>query len=300
MATAAALRAWLAVSAALLATACVGPHDVPWAMRGWNGQLDPFRVAGNIYFVGTRNLGIFLVTTPAGHILLDSGFEGNVPALRHSVEALGFRFEDIKILLASHAHIDHVQGHALVKRLTGARVLASVQDAPVIETGGKGDWAYGTAYAWPPCPVDGIVKDGDPVALGGTTLVAHLTPGHTKGATTWTTTVEEDGRRLTVVFYASGNVPPAARLVNNPEYPQVAADFEHSFSTWKALPCDLFLGAHGSFFDLAGKWKRLKNGARPNPFIDPEGYQKAIAVAEAKFRAVLASQGGTPEKTAQR
>src|SRR2546423_10718165 len=125
MATVAALRAWLVVSAALLATACVGPHDVPWAMRGWSGQFDPFRVAGNIYFVGTSNLGIFLITTPAGHILLDSGFEGNVPALRHSVEQLGFRFEDIKVLLASHAHIDHVQAHALGRRLTGARGAAS-------------------------------------------------------------------------------------------------------------------------------------------------------------------------------
>src|SRR5438067_6493332 len=172
MATAAALRAWLAVSLALIATACVGPHDVPWAMRTWNGPFAPFRVAGNVYFVGTNNLGIFLITTPAGHILLDSGFEPNVPALRRSVEQLGFRFEDIKVLLASHAHIDHVQAHALVRRLTGARVLASAADAPVIETGGKGDWAYGTAFAWPPCPVDAIVKDGEKVELGGTTLVA--------------------------------------------------------------------------------------------------------------------------------
>src|SRR5262249_19707763 len=153
----------------------------------------PFRVAGNVHFVGTGHMGIFLITTPGGHILLDSGFEANVPSLQRSVETLGFRIADIKILLASHAHIDHVQGHALVRRLTGARVLASAQDAPVIATGGKGEWAYGDRYAWAPCPVDGIVADGDRVELGGTVLVARLTPGHSKGATTWTTTVDDGG-----------------------------------------------------------------------------------------------------------
>jgi metallo-beta-lactamase class B len=290
---AALIRTWLAVSAAL-SVACIGVHDVPYAMRTWNDPFEPFKVAGNIYYVGTNRMAIFLIATPAGLILMDSGFESNVPQLRRNVETLGFRFQDIKILLASHGHIDHVQGHEVVRRLTGAKVLASAEDAPVIATGGKGDWAYGNAYKWVPCPVDGIIKDGEGVTLGGVTLVAHLTPGHTKGATTWTTTVEEDGQRLAVVFFPSGNVPPGAHLLKNPEYPQAVADFEHSFATWRSLPCDLFLGAHGSFFDLAAKWKRLKAGARPNPFVDPDGYKKAIDDVEKKFNAVLASQGGTP------
>jgi metallo-beta-lactamase class B len=284
MRTAAVVRAWLAVSAALLAAACVGPHDVPWAMRTWNRPFKPFRVAGNVYYVGTNRMAIFLLATPAGHILLDSGFEANVPQLERNVAALGFRFEDIKILLSSHAHIDHVQGHQLVRQLTGARVLASAADAPVIASGGKGDWAYGTEFSWVPCPVDGIVGDGDRVVLGGTVMVAHLTPGHTKGATTWTTTVEEDGRRLAVVFYASGTIPPGARLVNNPDYPQALADYERSFALWKALPCDVFLGAHGSFFELDRKWRLREEGARPNPFIDPDGYRREIAEAERDFR----------------
>jgi metallo-beta-lactamase class B len=177
-----------------------------------------------------------------------------------------------------------------VRQLTGAHVLASAEDAPVISTGGQGDWAYGTAYAWVPCPVDGIVKDGDRVVLGDTALVAHLTPGHTKGATTWTTIVEDDGRPLQVVFFPSGNVPPGAKLVDNPAYPGVVAAFEHSFAVWRSLPCDVFLGAHGEFFDLQHKWKRLQAGEQPNPFIDPAGYQKAIADADEKFHRVLKSQ----------
>jgi metallo-beta-lactamase class B len=286
----AARRALLALLATLAVGCATGPHDVPLMMRGWNDPFPPFRIAGNIHYVGTNKMALFLLTTPAGHILIDSGFEANVPRLKQNVEALGFRFEDIKILLFSHAHIDHVQAHALVKKMTGARVVGSAADAPTVESGGKQEWAYGDLFSWPPCPVDQIVNDGDVVELGGTRLTARLTPGHSKGATTWTTTVEEDGRRLAVVFYASGNVPPGARLVDNPAYPGVAAAFEHSFAVWRSLPCDLFLGAHGEFFDLQKKWKRLKAGEKPNPFIDPEGYRKAIDDAEKKFRQVLASQ----------
>jgi metallo-beta-lactamase class B len=273
-----------ALLAALLLASCVGPHDVPWEFRTWNRAFEPFRVAGNVHFVGTDRMGIFLIATPEGHILLDSGFEKNVPELRKSVERLGFKFGDIKILLASHAHIDHVQGHALVRRLTGARVLASAEDALVIGGGGKGDWAYGDRYAWEPCPVDGVVADGERVSLGGTTLVAHLTPGHTKGATTWTTTVTENGRPLNVVFYASGTIPPGARLKGNRDFPGVIPAYEHSFAVWKSLPCDVFLGAHGNFFDLEAKWKRLRSGSRENPFIDPDGYRREIANAERQFQ----------------
>jgi metallo-beta-lactamase class B len=287
------LRAWLVVSTVTLA-GCVGVHDVPWEMRGWNRPFAPFRVAGNIYYVGTNRMAIFLLTTRDGLILLDTGFEAKVPQLRRNVEALGFRFQDIKLVLASHAHIDHVQGHAVVRSMTHARTVASAADAPVIESGGQGDWAYGSRYRWVPCPVDQIVQDGEAVTLGGVTLVAHLTPGHSRGATTWTTTVDndDDGRPLAVVFFPSGNVPPGARLVNNPDFPGLTAAFLGSFATWRALPCDLFLGAHGDFFDLQRKWKRLQSGAHPNPFIDPAGYRKAIDDAEKNFRDALAAQGG--------
>jgi metallo-beta-lactamase class B len=265
-------------------------HGVPISMTSWNRPFEPFRVAGNIHYVGTNSMALFLLTTRSGHILIDSGFEDNVPRLRRNIESLGFRFEDIKIVLSSHAHIDHVQAHELVRRLTHARVFASAEDAAVIRSGGKHEWAYGDAFSWPPCPVDVIVKDGDRVELGGTTLVARLTPGHTRGATTWTTRVEEDGRPLSVVFFPSANVPPGAHLVGNPDYPRAVSDFEHSFAVWKSLPCDLFLGAHGEFFDVESKRKRQKDGVRPNPFIDPSGYKRTIAEAEQAFKGALASE----------
>src|SRR5262249_40068542 len=145
------------------------------------------RVIDNIYYVGSNEIAQFLVTTPAGHVLIDSGFEASVPRLRENMAALGFRFEDVRFLLTSHAHIDHVQGHALVRRLRGAAVVASARDAEVIAAGGKGEAVYDGVYSWPPCPVDRVVADGDRITLGGTTLTAHLTPGHTRGAVTWTT-----------------------------------------------------------------------------------------------------------------
>jgi metallo-beta-lactamase class B len=280
-----------ALLALLLVTGCAtGPHDVPWMMRGWNDPFPPFRIAGNIHYVGTNRMALFLLTTPQGHILIDSGVESAVPQLKKNVETLGFRFEDIKLLLFSHAHVDHVQAHALVRQMTGARVVVSAADAPTVTSGGKHEWAYGDMFSWPPCPVDRIVADGEVVELGGTRLTARLTPGHSLGATTWITTVEEEGRVLQVVFYPSGNVPPGGKVVDNPEYPGAVADFEKSFALWKSLPCDLFLGAHGEFFGLEKKWKRLQAGEKPNPFIDPAGYREAIAAAEKKFRQVVASQ----------
>jgi metallo-beta-lactamase class B len=269
---------------------CVRKPGVPLEMAIWDRDFPPHRVAGNVHFVGRNNLGIFLVTTPAGHVLIDSGFEASVPAVQASVERLGFHFRDIKYLLASHAHIDHVQGHARVRQLTGARVLASEPDAPFIRTGGQDDPVFGNRYRWAPCPVDQIVRDGDTLAIGGTVLTARLTPGHTPGATTWTMKVTEGGRALDVVFFPSANVLPGTRLVGNTAYPRIAADFDHSFATWRAMPCDVFLGAHGVFYDLGHKYNRLEAGESPNPFVDPAGFRKTVADQEATFRARLAAQ----------
>jgi metallo-beta-lactamase class B len=292
-------RPWVAllvVSGCLLG--CGGNQGVPAAMLGWNQPFPPFRVAGNVHYVGTNYMALFLITTPQGHILLDSGFEAKVPMLKQNIERLGFRFSDIKILLSSHAHIDHVQGHALVKRLTGARVLASRDDAAVISTGGKNEWMYGDSFAWAPCVVDGIVEDGATVALGGTTLTAHLTPGHSRGATTWTMQVSEPGVKgargdqLDVVFFPSGGVPAGVRVVDNPAFPGAVDAYERSYATWRALPCDVFLGAHGEFFDLQPKWKRWQKAGLggPNPFIDAAGYKVKIEQFHTKFRAVVQSQ----------
>ncbi len=284
------LLAALALAVAAVATgACGGQAGIPYEMRAWNRPLPPFRIIGNVYYVGTTGIAQYLITTPAGHILLDSGFEASVPRLAANVRALGFRFEDVKILLASHAHIDHVQGHARVRAMTGATVMASAPDAPVIATGGHGEPVFDGVYAWTPCPVDRVLADGDRVTLGGTTLVAHLTPGHTRGATTWTMEVADGGRDLAVVFFPSANVNPGVRLVGNARYPEIADDFRRSFAIWRSLPCDVPLGAHGQFYDLEAKRRRMSNGG-PNPFVDPEGYRRLVADAQQRFEAQLAGE----------
>jgi metallo-beta-lactamase class B len=285
--TVSSLALWLALT---VATGCGRQQTgVPLYMRGWNRPSEPFRVAGNVYFVGTSGMGVYLLTSDAGHILLDSAFEASVPLIADSVRRLGFRFEDIAILLASHGHIDHVGGHARIRELTGARVLVSQGDARLLREGGRGDFAYGDRLTFRPSPVDGTVADGQIIELGGTRLQAHLTPGHTEGATTWTTEVEENGRRLRVLFFPSGNVSPGATLKNNRQYPGIAADFERSFARWRSLPCDVFLGAHTVFFDLPAKRARMKPGG-PNPFIDPQGYARTVAEQEEKFRQQLADE----------
>jgi metallo-beta-lactamase class B len=270
--------------------ACAGQAGVPYEMRAWNRPFAPFHLIGNIHYVGTTEIAQYVITTPEGHILLDSGFEASVPRLADNVRALGFRFEDVKILLTSHAHIDHVQGHALVRRLTGATVMASAPDAPVIASGGKGEAVYDGVYAWTPCPVDHVVADGERVTLGGTTLVAHVTPGHTRGAITWTMDVTEAGRTLSVVFFPSANVNPGVRLVGNTRYPEIATDFRRSFAIWKALSCDVPLGAHGYFYDMQAKRRRLSRAGGANPFVDPEGYRRLVAEAATRFEEQLADE----------
>ncbi len=190
----------------------------------------PHQVIGNVYFVGTASLGCFLVATPQGNILINSGFEETVPVVRASIERLGFRFEDIKILLTSHAHDDHVGGHALVKKQTGARVLVMEGDEETVETGFGGRWAA--------CPVDRVLHDGDQVTLGGVTLVAHHTPGHTPGCTSWSLAVPEGGRTYNVVIVGSLNV--SSRLLGNTEYPEIVSDFLQSIGLLERLPCESF------------------------------------------------------------
>ena len=264
-------------------------------MWTWNRDVPPYRVIDNIYYVGSNEIAQFLITTPEGHFLLDGGFESSVPRLRAEIASLGFRFEDIKYLLTSHAHIDHAQGDALIRELTGAKVVASRLDAETLVAGGKGEAVYDGVYRWTPCPVDRVVADGEEVSLGGTKLTAHLTPGHTRGAVTWTMQVSASdaslaAHELDVVFFPSANINAGVRLVGNERYPQIAADFVRSFSIWTALPCDVFLGVHGAFYDMDRKRARQLEGATPNPFIDPAGYRRFVADAEKRFREQLASE----------
>ena len=179
-----------------------------------------------------------------------------------------------------------------MRQLTHAKVVVSALDAPFIANGGKGESVFDGVYAWRPCPVDRTIVDGEELMLAGTKLTARITPGHTKGATTWTMQVEHASRRCNVVFFPSANINPGVRLVDNTRYPGIAEDFERSFAIWKALPCDVFLGAHASFFDMRAKRDRLESRASVNPFIDPTGYRRAIAEAEERFHSELRSERG--------
>ena len=264
-----------------------------WAQvsRDWTESFPPFRIAGNLYYVGSKGLANFLITTPQGNILINSDLEANVPMIERSIEKLGFQFKDTKILLISHAHWDHDAGSAMIKEITGASYMVMDADVPVVESGGKADFQYGNRreFLYRPTKVDRVLHDGDEVRLGGTVLVAHLTPGHTKGCTTWTVKVTEGDKSYDVVIVGSPNVNPGYQLVHNRAYPQIAEDYERMWRVLKSLPCDIFLGAHGGYFELEEKHALLKEGGA-NPFVDPGGYRKFVAEKEQEFRAELTRQ----------
>jgi metallo-beta-lactamase class B len=257
----------------------------------WTEPFPPFRIAGNLYYVGSKGLASYLIVTSEGNILINSDLEANVPLISASTEKLGFHFADTKILLISHAHWDHDAGSAKIIRMTGAKYMVMDADVSVVESGGKTDFQYGNTPGslYPPAKVRRILHDGDEVKLGGTVLVAHLTPGHTEGCTTWTMKVTDGGKTYNVVIVGSPNVNPGYRLVNNPAYPQIAEDYERMWRVLKSLPCDIFLGAHGSYFGLEEKYPLRKEGGA-NPFVDPDGYKRFITQKERDFRAELAKQ----------
>lgn len=257
----------------------------------WAQPFPPHHIIGNIYYVGSQGLASYLITTPQGHILINSNLAKSVPLIRESVEKLGFRFSDIKILLISHAHWDHCAGSAAVKELTGAKYMVMDADVPEIEAGGKGNFQYGDSLTsrYEPTKVDRVLRDGDEVKLGDTVLVAHLTPGHTKGTTTWTMKAREADKTYNVVIIGSPNVNAGYKLVNNALYPQIADDYARMFRILKLLPADVFLGAHGNYYGMEAKFARMKEGG-PNPFIDPDGYKSYVAEREHAFRAELAKQ----------
>ena len=260
----------------------------------WNKPAKPHRIVGNVYYVGTTELSAFLLTTPRGHILIDTGFEQSVPVIKAGMQALGLKYEDIALLLNSQAHYDHAAGLALVKRETGARLEAMGDDAALLEAGGRNDFQFGNELTFAPVKVDRVLKDGDRVELGGVTLTARHTPGHTKGATTFVTTVEEDGRRHEVVFATSLSVNPGTPLLKNPKYPGIVSDWEKTYAALKSLTPDVWLSSHARFFDMQGKSARA--GQKPNPYIDPDGYRRYVESSEAVFRKLLADEKQSTKK----
>jgi metallo-beta-lactamase class B len=273
------------------AAAAVAPTDA-----GWTVPFPRHRVMGDAYYVGSKGLASYLITTPQGHILINSSLESSVDLIRESVEKLGFKFGDVKILLISHAHFDHCAGSARVKELTGAKYMVMDADVPVVESGGRLDFQYGDSAdgRYKAAKVDRVLHDGDEVKLGDVVLVAHKTPGHTRGCTTWSMKVTDDAgpggaKTYDLVMVGSPNVNPGYKLVGNAAYPEIARDYELTFRVLKSLPCDVFLGAHGSYYGMEEKFGRLKDGAA-NPFVDSAGYRSYVSEREAAFRAELERQ----------
>ena len=259
----------------------------------WTEPFPPHKIADNLYYVGSKGLASYLITTPQGNILINSSLVESVPLIQASVEKLGFKFGDTKILLISHAHWDHDAGSAAIKKQTGAQYMVMDSDVSVVESGGKDDFQYGNTPGslYPAAKVDRVLHDGDTVKLGGASLTAHKTPGHTKGCTTWTMKVTEGGKTYDVVIVGSPNVNAGYKLVNNALYPQIAQDYETMFRVLKSLRCDIFLGAHGDYYGMLAKYPKLEAGGA-NPFIDPDGYKKYVAEREQTFRGELAKQSG--------
>jgi metallo-beta-lactamase class B len=245
----------------------------------WHRAIPGFKIAGNLYYVGTADLAAYLIATPQGNILINGNFKEDVPAIRKSIEGLGFKYADTKVLLISHAHGDHDEGIGLIKSDTGARLMVMDADVAAVES---------TAPGRPGAKVDRILHDRDTVELGGSTLTARLTPGHTPGCTTWMMQVTESGRTLNAVIIGSPNVNAGYALVNNRNYPQIAADYVRTFALLKTTPVDLFLGAHGAYFNLKDKLPKM--GEAANPFIDPAGYRAYVAEREQAFEKELTKQ----------
>lgn len=261
------------------------------AQDDWTEPFPAFRIAGNLYYVGSKGLASYLITTPEGHILINSDLEANVPLLRKSVESLGFKFTDIKILLISHAHWDHNAGSALIKEQTGAKYMVMEADVEAVESGGKTDFQYGNdpTTLYKPTKVDRVLHDGEEVRLGGSILTARLTAGHTKGCTTWTMKVKDGSKTYNAVIVGSPNVNPGYKLVGNERYPRIADDYDKGFRVLKSLTCDLFLGAHGSYYDLEAKYERFKRG-ETTAFVDPAGCKAFVADREQAFQRELQKQ----------
>jgi metallo-beta-lactamase class B len=251
--------------------------------REWNRPIEPFRVAGPLYYVGTENITSLLLTTPSGHVLIDGGLEETAPIIVANVRRLGFRVEDIRVLLSTHAHTDHAGGLARLEAITGARLYAGAADVGLLARGGLGDFAFGDTLPFPPVTADVAVRDGQEVVIGDLRIRAVATPGHTRGCTTWAFAIPDGGATRQVVMIG-GTTAPGYRLVGNTAYPGIAADFVATFARLRSLRADIVFEGHGFAFDLEAR----RRGRRP--FVDAGALEESVARAEAAFRKQLAEQ----------
>ena len=258
---------------------------------GWSAPGEPLKIAENLHYVGTQTIAVYLITTPEGHILVDGAMPTSAPLILASIRELGFDPAEVKVILNTHAHFDHTGGLADLKAATGATLAASEGDRSALESGTYVGSEEVEAFAFKPVAVDRVLQDGDTVELGGMTLTAHLTPGHSPGCTTWTFPLVVDGQTRQAMIYCSTSVA-ANRLVSadrGPQYPGIVADYEHTFARLKTMKADIFLAPHAEQFDLARKRAAMVEG-EPNPFVDPTELQKVVAASEAAFRTQLAKQ----------
>jgi metallo-beta-lactamase class B len=271
----------LAILMAIPAAAVAQANDLG---RNMNQPVPPFHIIGNIYYVGGSDIGSYLIVTPAGDILLDGGFVETAPQIEANIQKLGFKLKDVKFILNSHAHLDHAGGISEMKHATGAKFVAMDQDVAALTAG----------TAFPAAIPDRVIHDGDTVTVGAVTMTAHLTPGHTRGCTTWTTVARDGVKRYNIVFVGSATVLPNYKLIDLPNapatYPGIQADYEKTFRVLRSLPCDVFLASHGSFYSLVDKRGVMSKNPAQNPFIDPWGYQAYILRAEAAFQKELQSE----------
>ena len=278
------MRKVMALGAALAATlaGAAAAQESTWAL-----PAQPFRIIDTTYYVGSRGLAAYLITTPQGHILLDTGLPQNAAMVERNIATLGFKLSDVKVLLISHAHYDHSGGVAKLKADTGAQLVVMQGDRYAMETGIYPGSETVAAFKFPPAKVDRAIKDGDIVSLGGLTLTAHLTAGHTEGCTTWSWPVKDGARQHTALNFCSASV--AANSLVPPQYPGIVADYKKTFATIRSLPGDVILGPHAEFFDLWDKQGRIAAG-QPSPFIDRPAFERVIDRQEAAFKADLAQQ----------
>ena len=269
-----------------------GAADQRMDTSRWNDYEAPFRMAGPVYYVGTTELAAFLVQSPQGHILIDGGMPSTAPVIEKSIRELGFKPEDLRILLTTQAHFDHVGSHAHFKKLSGARVEAMKGDDALLRDGGKSDYLFGTTtdYHFPRMAVDRVLNDGDIVTIGGIRLTARRTPGHTPGSATYVMDVREGSRDYRMVFAASTSVNPGTRLVKDPSYPGILEDFRTAFTVLESLKPDIFVSGHGRFFGLQAKRARMTNENPAQAFVDPDGYRVLIAAKKKDFEALVAQE----------
>jgi metallo-beta-lactamase class B len=245
-------------------------------------NFPPLRIVGNLYYVGDNDLASYLIVTPKGDVLINTGFEYSVGEIQARMQILGFHAKDIRILLVTHAHSDHAAGEAKMKKLTGAKLFAMREEVELLETGGKTDYLFGSSSWFPPVKVDRALQDGEKIELGGSVITAYLHPGHTKGSTSFAMEIAEAGKAYHVLIANLGNINEGTALLNNPKYPKIAEDYAHTFASQKELPCDIFLTSHASQFGLLSKW-HPGDAYDPDRFVDPAGYLRAVERTESRY-----------------